>query len=58
MTTETQGQHDTLSSLNMVIGTLNHAKGATSVAPAKAAFTSAGVLLAMIRVGFLSAHVG
>jgi len=58
MATEAQGQKDALSSLNMAIGALNRAKEATSVTPAKATFTSAGVLLAMIRVGFLAAHVG
>ena len=58
MATETQGQHDALSSLNTAIGTLNRANGATSVAPAKAAFTSARVLLTMIRVSFDPVHVG
>ena len=59
MATETQRHYDALiSSLNTAIDTLNRAKGATSVAPAKAAFTSAGVLLTVIRVGFVPVHVG
>ena len=58
MAIKTQGQHNTLSLLNTAIGTLNRVKGATSVALAKATFTSAGVLLIMIRVGFLPVHVG
>jgi len=58
MATETQGQKDALSSLNMAIGALNRAKEATSVAPAKAAFTSAGALLTMVRVSFSPVHVG
>jgi len=49
---------DVLPSLNVAIGALNRAKEVTSVTPAKAAFTSAGVLLTTIRVGFLLAHVG
>ena len=60
MTTKPQGpkgRDGVLSSLNMAIGTLNRAKEATSITPAKAAFTSIGVLLTMIRVGVL-AHVG
>ena len=61
MAGESQGQKgrdSVLSSLNMAIGALNRAKEATSVTPAKAMFTSAGVLLTMIRVGFLPVHVG
>ena len=58
MATETQGHHDALFSLNMAIGALNRAKGATSATPAKAAFTSAGILLTRIRVNFLPIHVG
>ena len=43
-----------LPSLNVAIGALNRAKEATSVTPAKTAFTSASVLLTMIRaVGLL-----
>lgn len=49
---------DVLSSLNEAIGALNRAKEATNITPAKAAFTSASVLLNMIRVGFLPVHVG
>lgn len=48
---------DVPSSLNEAIGILNRAKEATSITPAKAAFTSASVLLTMIRVGFLPVHV-
>ena len=58
MATETQRQNDALSSLNIDIGALDRAKEAASVTPAKAAFTSAGVLLTVIRVGFLPVHVG
>lgn len=48
-----------LFSLNMAIGALNCAREAKSVTPAaKATFTSAAVLLNMIRVGFLPVHVG
>jgi len=53
-----KGRDSVLSSLNVAIDGLNLAKGATSVLQAKAAFTSASFLLTMIRVGFLSAHVG
>jgi len=53
-----RGRDGVLSSLNMAIGALNRVKEATSVTPAKAAFTSAGILITMIRVGFLPVHVG
>jgi len=53
MATETQGQNDTLSSLNTAIDALNLAKDATGVTPARTAFTSASVLLALIKVRFL-----
>ena len=46
-----QERDGVLSSLNTAIDTLNLAKEAASVTQAKAAFTSAGVLLTMIRVG-------
>ena len=47
-----KGQNGVPSSLDAAIGALNRAKEAMSVTPAEAAFTSAGVLLAMIiRVG-------
>ena len=46
-----QGNDGVFSPLNMAIDTLNLAKVATNVTPAKAAFTSASVLLTMIRVG-------
>jgi len=49
---------DVLPSLNVAIGILNSAKEATSVTPAKAAFTSTGVLLTTIKVGLLLVHVG
>jgi len=44
--------------LNVAIEGLNLAKEVSSVTPAKAVFGSVGALLAMIRVSFLSAHVG
>ena len=50
-------QDGALSSLNTAIDALNRAE-ATGIIPAKAAFTSASVLLTMIRVGFLAAYVG
>ena len=59
MTTKTQqlkGQDGVLSSLNKAIDALNGAKEATSMTPAKAAFASAGILLAMIKVSFLPVH--
>ena len=45
-----KGEADALSSLNMAIDGLNRVKEATSLISAKTAFTSAGVLLTMIRV--------
>jgi len=53
-----KGPDRVLSSLNMAVGALDRAKEATNATPAKAAFTSAGILLTMIRVGFLPLHVG
>jgi len=53
-----KGRDSILFSLNVAIDGLNLAKEATSVLQAKAAFTSACVLLTMIRVGFLPVHVG
>jgi hypothetical protein len=47
-----RGQDGDLSSLNVAIDALNRTKETTSVIPAKAAFTSAGILLTTIRVGF------
>jgi len=58
MTTETQGQNDTLSSLNTAIDALNLAKESTGVIPARSAFTSASVLLTMVKVGSLPVSVG
>jgi len=52
-----KGRDDALSSLNMAIDALNRAKETTSIIPAEAAFTSAIVLLTMIKVGFLPVHV-
>ena len=52
-------QDNVLSSLNMAIDAMNTAKDALNMTPAKAAFGSVGVILTMIRVGFLSiCHVG
>ena len=45
-------QDDALSTLNVVIETMNLAKEISSVTPAKAVFGSVGVLLTMIRVRF------
>ena len=53
-----KGRDDALSSLNVAIDALNRAKEATGITPAEAAFTSATVLLIMIKVGFLPVHVG
>ena len=53
-----KGQDGAFSSLNVAINVLNYAKEVSNVIPAKAAFDSAGVLLAIIRVGFLPVHVG
>ena len=47
-----------LYSLNMAIDTLNLAKEATGLTPAKAAFESARDLLTTIRVSFFHVHVG
>lgn len=61
MATKTQqakGRDDALSSLNTAVNVLNRAGGATSVTQARAAFTSAGILLAMIRVGLFPVCVG
>ena len=41
-----------LSALNMAIEGLNFAKEVTGITPAKAAFGSVAILLAMIRVSF------
>ena len=53
-----KARDDAFSSLNVAIDALNRAKEATSIIPAEAAFTSATVLLIMIKVGFLPVHVG
>ena len=55
---QTQGRDGVLSSLNTAIGALNRAKEATSVTTVKATFTSAGVLLTAIKVGFLQIYIG
>ena len=59
MTTKSQrpkGREGALSSLNVAIGALNLVKEVSTIAPAKAVFNSASVLLTMIRVSFLSSH--
>jgi len=53
-----QGHNGVPSTLNVAIDALNLAKETTSVTPVKTAFTSAGVLLTMIRVGFLPIYAG
>ena len=56
MVTKTQqpkGRDGVLSSLNMAIDALNLVKEVSSIAPAKAVFGSASVLLTMIKVRFL-----
>jgi len=58
MATKTQGQNDTLSSLNTAIDALNLAKEATNVTPARTAFTSASILLTLTKVRFLPIYVG
>ena len=61
MATESQrpmGQDGALSSLNAAIDTLNLAKEASSLTPAKTVFASTSILLATIRVSFLPVHVG
>ena len=52
------GRDGVLPTLNMAIAALNLANDGTSVVPVKNAFTSARVLLATIKVGFLPARVG
>jgi len=52
-----KGRDGALSSLDKAIGALNLAE-VSNIAPAKAAFASAGVLLVEIRVGFLPVHAG
>jgi len=52
-----KGRDDALSSLNEAIDALNLTE-VPNIAPVKAAFTSAGVLLTEIRVCFLPVHVG
>ena len=52
-----KGQDGGLPSLETTIGALNRAKEATSITPAMAAFTSAGLLLTTIRVGSLPDHL-
>jgi hypothetical protein len=45
-------REDVLSSLNMAIESLNLAKELSSITPAKTVFSSAGIILTMIRVDF------
>ena len=47
-----KGRDGDISTLDMLIQTLNVAKGACGIPPAQIVFGSAGVLLAMIRVRF------
>jgi len=47
----------TLSLLNAAIDAMNIAKDVLGMTPAKAAFGSVGVILTMIRVGFLLLRV-
>lgn len=53
-----KGRDAALSALNGAIEDLNLAEEISSITPAKAAFGLVSVLLSMIRVRFLSAHVG
>jgi len=48
-----KGRNGTLSSLNEAIQVVNLAEEHSRITQAKAAFASVGVLLAIIRVGFL-----
>ena len=49
-------REDVLSSLNVVIEGLNIAEKLSSITPAKAVFSTASVILTMIRVSFLLLH--
>jgi len=51
-----KGQDDVPSSLNTAINSLNLAKDVSSVASAKAAFDSTGILLTIIRVSLPPIH--
>ena len=53
----TKGQEGALSELNTTIETLNLAKDASDIAPAKALFGSVSIILATIRVSFLPVFV-
>ena len=57
MATRSQGRNDALSSLNSAIGALNLAKEVTGGTPTRTAFTSASVLLTLIKVGSLRVSV-
>jgi len=48
----------TISELNTAIETLNLAKDASGIAPAKAVFGTVSIILATIRVSFLPVPVG
>lgn len=48
-----EGRDGILSSLDVIIETLNLAKEVSSITPAKAVFGSVAILLAMIRVSSL-----
>ena len=52
-----KGRDDVLSSLDVAIDALNHAKEVSSITPAKAAFGSASNLLALIRVSLILVHI-
>ena len=51
-----KGRDGVLSTLNLAIDGLNLAKEVSSVTPAKAAFGTVAILLAMIRVSLLSCN--
>ena len=53
-----KGREGALSSLNVAIDALILTNKASTIAPVKAAFDSANVLLTTIRVGSLPLHVG
>ena len=49
------GRETTISVLNAAIEAMNFAKELSSITPAKAAFGSVGIILAMVKVGPLVA---
>jgi len=50
---QSKRRDDVFSSLNVIIEGLNIAKNLSSITPAKAVFSTASVILTMIRVSFL-----